>query len=178
MKTRSLGAVASAAAGITCSGGTNATPIVATIAPSVAHGLKIGERLSISGVTGLTAMNGQWTLSAVAATTATLGGTIGNGVFGGTAAVSCVMDTTPFMSGYTVACAINDASGIGAQAVFVGTILVKSSADDSTFADAKNGLALGANPGQMMIEVLLGRYMNFTCSAYTSGAASAVLMNW
>lgn len=178
MKIRSLGAVASAAAGITCSSGTNATPIVATIAPSVAHGLKIGDRVSISGVTTLTAMNGQWTLSAVTATTATLLGSAGNGAFGGTAAVSCVMDTTPFMSGYSVGCAVNDASGIGAQAVFVGTALIKSSADDSTFADAKAGLALGASAGQMFIEVLLGRYMNFTCSAYTSGAASAVLINW
>jgi len=178
MKIRSLGACASAAAGITCSSGTNATPIVATIAPSVAHGMKVGDRVSISGVTTLTAMNGQWTLSTSAATTATLAGTVGNGAFGGTAAVSCVMDTTPFMSGYSAGCAINDASGVGAAAVFVGTALVKSSADDVTFADCKQGIALGANPGQMMIEVLLARFMNFTCSAFTSGAVSAVLINW
>ena len=60
LKLRSLGTMSSAARGILITGGTNATPIVATV--TAGHRLKDGDRIAIAGVTTLTAMNGDWTM--------------------------------------------------------------------------------------------------------------------
>jgi hypothetical protein len=66
LKLRSLGLMGSAARGILITGGTNATPIVATI--TAGHRLKDGDRIAIAGVTTLTAMNGDFSVDTVAAT--------------------------------------------------------------------------------------------------------------
>lgn len=179
LKLQSLGCVASAAAGILITGGTNATPIVATITNTgpYGHGLKNGDRIIISGVTGLTAMNGTWTLDTVTATTAVLVGSAGNGAFGGTAAVAVVADRTPFMKGHSAVCAINS-SPVGVATAAVGTVLVESSDDNVTFADAKVGIALAAQTADQtqMIEVFLKQYMRLRVSAYTSGAFAAQIL--
>jgi hypothetical protein len=72
IKQRSLGTMSSAARGILITGGTNATPIVATI--TAGHRLKNGDRIAIAGVTTLTTMNGEFSVDTVAATTLNLTG--------------------------------------------------------------------------------------------------------
>lgn len=179
LRLQSLGCVASAAAGILITTATNATPIVATVTNTgpYGHGLKNGDRIVISGVTGLTAMNGEWTIANVAATTIELVGSAGNGAFGGTAAVAVVCDKTPFMKGHSAVIAINS-SPVGVATAAVGTVLVESSDDNSTFADAKVGIALAAQTADQtqLIEVVLKKYMRFRASAYTSGAFSAQII--
>jgi hypothetical protein len=176
IKVLSLGSVGSAAAGILISDGTNATPIVATI--GAGHGLKNGDRITISGVTGNTAMNGDWELEFTAATTVKLLGSVGNGTTAGTIAVAVLCDRTPFLPNYSVAGHIGNTSG---AAVLVGTVLIEGSGDNSTFATA---LATGqeaipaATAGIGMIrEVKLSKYMRFRASAWTSGNGNCVLMS-
>lgn len=73
---------ASAATAITDA--TNATPIVVT---SVAHLLRTGDDVVISGVTGNTAANGIRNVTVLSADTFSINGSVGNGAFvsGGTA---------------------------------------------------------------------------------------------
>lgn len=61
------------------SGATNATPIVLTTATNT---LVNGDLVSVAGVTGNTAANGIWQVSAVSATSCTLVGSVGNGAYG------------------------------------------------------------------------------------------------
>jgi hypothetical protein len=189
IKQRSLGTCSSAARGILITGGTNATPIVATV--TAGHRLKNGDRIAIAGVTTLTAMNGDWSVEAVAATTATLTGSAGNGAFGGTAVVAVLCDQTPFLARHSATAMINQPSG----AVFVGTLVFEKadSVDATQFyytnssgvatAGFKDALKSGeiaipaATAGQAMaLEVELGRYMTMRASAYTSGVAGGVLL--
>jgi hypothetical protein len=189
IKQRSLGTCSSAARGILITGGTNATPIVATV--TAGHRLKNGDRIAIAGVTTLTAMNGDWSVEAVAATTATLTGSAGNGAFGGTAVVAVLCDQTPFLQRHSAVAMINQPSG----AVFVGTlVLEKADSVDATqfyytntagvaVAGFKDALKSGeiaipaATAGQAMaLEVELGRYMTIRASAFTSGVAGGVLL--
>jgi len=191
IKLRSLGSVASAARGILITGGTNATPIVATV--TAGHRLKNGDRIAIVGVTTLTAMNGDWTVSAVAATTATLDGSAGNGAFAGTAIVAVLCDQTPFLPRHSAVVTVGQPSG----AVLVGTLVIEKAdqrkADESVFQhnDPTTGVLTdgfvsalksgeiaipAATAGQVIeLEVDLGRYMTLRASAYTSGVASATL---
>jgi Ca2+-binding RTX toxin-like protein/methionine-rich copper-binding protein CopC len=69
--------------GVAITGATNATPIVIT---SNAHGLAVGNFVVINGVTGNTAANGFYRVSAVTTNTFTLDSSVGNGnyVSGGT----------------------------------------------------------------------------------------------
>jgi hypothetical protein len=173
LKVRSLGAVAGAAEGITCSGSTNATPIVLTIAPSTTHRLKPEDRVGVSGITGNTGANGDWDIAAVAATTATLRGSVGNGTHGGSPLIRPLMDETPFLPGHSVLALITSAS-------LSATILVERCDTMTTddFVDAKvGGLALGADVGSMGFEVVLGRYMRLVASAHASGSARADLVS-
>lgn len=175
LKAQSLGHVASAANGILITSGTNATPIVATI--TAGHRLKNNDRIIISGVTTLTAMNGEWSLGSVGATTATLLGSSGNGAFGGTASVGVIMDTTPFMKGHEAVAYVGNSSG---SAVLVGTVIVESSDDHVTYADASmSGRAAipAATAGLNEFQpILLKKYMRFRCSAYTSGGANCAVV--
>lgn len=80
-------------------GATNASPIVITAAirdgtltgkaagATVAgHGLSTGDKVTVSGVLGNTAANGQWTVTVINSTTFSLSGSTGNGAYttGGT----------------------------------------------------------------------------------------------
>lgn len=188
MKQRSLGTVSGATRGILITGGTNATPIVATV--TAGHRLKNGDRIGIAGVTTLTSMNGDWSVSAVAATTASLDGSAGNGAFGGTAIVAVLCDQTPFQPRHSACAMINQPSG----AVWVGTVVFEyaDSADATQFYNTVAGVATAgfasalksgevaipaATAGQVMaIEVNLAKYMTFRASAFTSGVAGAVLI--
>lgn len=190
IKVRSLGSVASAARGILITSGTNATPIVSTV--TAGHRMKNGDRIAIAGVTTLTAMNGEWSVSSVGATTATLDGSAGNGAFGGTAVVSALMDRTPHMARHSAAVSIHDTPG---QAVLVGTVVLEAADSiDATqhyytnssgvatagFKDALQSgeIAIPAMTagGGILLEVTLSRYMTFRCSAYTSGGAHASML--
>jgi hypothetical protein len=189
IKQRSLGAaLTSTARGILITGGTNATPIVATI--TAGHRLKNNDRIAIAGVTTLTSMNGEFSLDTVAATTANLTGSVGNGAFGGTAVVAVLCDRTPFLPRHSAIAMINQPTG----AVFVGTLVFESadSVDATQFyytntsgvatAGFQSALQSGeiaipaATAGQdLSVEVSLSRYMTVRCTAYTSGQAGATL---
>lgn len=192
LKFNSLGSVASQARGILITGGTNATPIVATL--TAGHRQRNGERISVAGVTTLTAMNGDWSLSAVGATTGTLDGSAGNGAFGGTAVVAKCMDRSPFLPRHSAVLVTGDQ---GVAAIFIGTVLIEAadSNDGSQFlytnssgvatAGFKDALLSGeiAIPAQTvvgggiaMVEVALSKYMALRCSAYTSGTLQAGLL--
>lgn len=188
IKVISLGTVSSAARGILITSGTNATPIVATV--TAGHRLKNGQRIAIAGVTTLTAMNGEWSVSAVGATSATLDGSKGNGAFGGTAVVAALCDRTPFNPRHSAMAQIFQPSG----AVFVGTAVFEyadrvdatqfyytdsSGVEQTGFNSALQSGEIAipaATAGQSIgLEVSLARYMTFRCSAYTSGVAGAAL---
>ena len=170
-KMQSLGVIAGGTAheGLRVTGGTNATPIVLTI--NAGHGLKVGDRARVAGITGLTAANGEWTLSAVAATTVTLEGSVGNGTFGGTATTRVLCDKTPFMKGH-------DASAfVGSTDAYDGTVIVEGSDDDTTYATAVKGSALVSTQDNVFVEVSLARYMRFRSSAAgTTGASTCQII--
>lgn len=197
VKVRSLGSVGSAARGILITSGTNATPIVATV--TAGHGLKNdldqkGDQIAIVGVTTLTAMNGDWSIDSVGAAAATLRGSAGNGAFGGTAVVAALCARTPFNLRHSAAILIGNTPG---AAVFVGTVVIEYA--DNIKADASNfqytnssgvltdGFNSSLQSGEQAIpaatagigwalEVFLGRYMTFRCSAFTSGNANARML--
>lgn len=191
IKLKSLGTCASAARGILMTSGTNATPIVATV--TAGHRQRNGSRVAIAGVTTLTAMNGEWTLRAVGATTATLDGSAGNGAFGGTAVVAAICDESPFLQNHSAMASIND---IGLAAIFIGTVVLEGAdAVDATqfyytnssgvqtagFADCllSGEIAIVAQTvvggGSLDVEVKLKKYMTVRCSAYTSGSVQGIL---
>ena len=62
----------------TVSNATNASPIAITV---IAHGYSTGNRVSLSGVQGNTAANGEWTITVTDANTFTLNGSTGNNNF-------------------------------------------------------------------------------------------------
>lgn len=175
-KALSLGRVGSAANGITISSGTNATPIVATV--GAGHGLKNGDRIVITGVTGLTNMNGEWELSAVGATSATLLGSVGNGAFGGAAVVAVLCDRTPQMKGHAATVLIN-CSGTGITVAPIATVLIEGSDDNVSFASVLKdpvGMFAVTAPQSKSYEVDLKKYMRLRASAWTSGLIDAQII--
>jgi len=65
----------------TVTGATNASPIVITTGGG--HLLHTGQTVSISGVGGNTAANGEWVVTVLTSTTFSLNGSTGNGAYGG-----------------------------------------------------------------------------------------------
>lgn len=59
-------------------GATNATPVAVT---SAAHGLPTGAYVTVSGVGGNTAANGDWFVTSTGANTFTLDDSVGNGAY-------------------------------------------------------------------------------------------------
>lgn len=191
IKAISLGVAAAAAAGLTVSGGTNATPIVATFGAN--HGLKDGDRVAISGVTGNTAMNSEWSLKFTGANTAQLVGSVGNGVFGGTVRVAVINDATPVMRNHSAflltfgnlvgtvdfeayesyADFAAGANAAGAVAPIVTGSGVTNSAG-SVSTPAKSTLTAAATNAGFGAEVKLPRYMRMVVTAFTSGSIGAV----
>lgn len=192
MKLNSLGTVSSAARGILVTSATNATPSVLTV--TAGHRQRNGDRIAIQGVTTLTAINGEWNISSVGATAATLDGSVGNGAFAGTAVVAKVMDRTPFSAKHSAVACVGD---LGVAVIFIGTVVIETADSvDGTqflytnssgvatagFADAllSGEIAINAQTvvggGSCHVEVGLRRYMASRCSAYTSGTAQIALM--
>jgi len=176
MKRLSLGSVAAAANGITVTGASNATPIVITL--GAGHGLKDGDRIQITGITGNTGANGKWTLSNVGATTATLVGSVGNGAFGGTASVGVLCDRTPFMQNHSAVVHLGNTPG---AAVFVGTLVIEGSDDDganweSALMSGQQAIPAATAGIGTMVEVKLFQAMRMRASAYTSGGANGSLL--
>ena len=76
--TGSLSKLDPSASGGPITGATNASPIVIT---STGHNLTSNTRVSISGVLGNTAANGDWQITVIDANTFSLTGSTGNGVY-------------------------------------------------------------------------------------------------
>jgi len=192
MKMKSLGCLASAARALLITSGTNASPIVATI--TAGHRQRNGSRIAIAGVTTLTAMNGEWTISAVAATTVSLDGSVGNGAFAGTAVVAAICDQTPFLPRNSALATVHD---MGLAAIGVATIVLEGadSLDATQFyytnssgvatAGFKDSLLSGeiailaqtvVGGGSCWVEVALSRYMTMRASAHTTGTFQGALV--
>jgi len=194
LKCVSLGSAGSAAAGILITGATNATPIVLTLAAG--HGLKNGDRLAVAGITGNTAANGEWTLTNVTATTATLFQSVGNGAFGGTPRAANIFDTTPHMKTHSATVAMFgnligtlDIEAYESYADFAlatggntaGAIApalspsVGTSTAGSAVLPAKTTITVAATNAGAEFEIKMARYLRTVVTAYTSGTFSAVV---
>ena len=141
------------------SGATNATPIVITVAAN--SGLKSGDRVAISGITGNTAANGEWTLAAVTATTFQLVGSVGNGSYGGTPRMALMFDRTPMMKDHAALLTIGGNC--------VGTLLMEAFQSYAEFAAGDNSLL-----GSVSAPVDTSAYAFITNTA-ASSASSATL---
>lgn len=191
-KALSLGSLGSAVAGILISGATNATPIVITLAAG--HGLKNGDRLAVAGITGNTGANGQWTLSNVGTTTATLTGAVGNGAYGGTPRAAVIFDTTPTMRNHSAALHTfgNAVATVDIEAYESYADFAAGTNDDGASAPvlspsfgtnsagsastpAKTTLTAAATNAGQVAEVKLARYMRIVATAWTSGTFGAVV---
>lgn len=189
-KINALGSAGSAAAGIVITGGTNATPIVATI--TAGHFLKENDRIAISGVTGNTNMNGEWTVTSVTATTAILSGSTGNGTFGGTVRVAQVFNKTPMMRNHSAAMhlggnlvgtidfeAYESYSDFAAGANTAGAVApvvspsLGTNTNGSAVLPAKTTLVAAATNAGFAAEIKMPTYMRMVVTAYTSGTIGA-----
>ena len=165
IKALSIGSAGSAVGMHLVTGGTNATPIVATFAAN--SGLKTGDRVAIAGITGLTAMNGEWTLEAVTATTFKLLGSVGNGTYGGTPRCALIFDKTPHMEDHSMY--------LQTQGNLVGSILLESFGSYSEFAAGANAL-LGTVTPPVVAGASTGIVTNTTAtSASSSTIASSTI---
>lgn len=190
IKTQSLGLSANTTQAINVSSSANATPIVITL--TAGHGLKEGNRIAIAGVTGNTNANGEWTLSSVGATTATLVGSSGNGAHGGTARVAVIFDRTPLMDdhaarlttfgnhvgvvdfeaygSYDDFAAGSNVQGI-APPVLTASGVTNSAGSSST--PAKSTLTTATTNAGFSAEIKLPRYLRVVPTTATSGTFAA-----
>jgi hypothetical protein len=166
IRSLSLGSAGSAVACHLISGASNATPIVITVAAN--SGLKTGDRLAISGITGNTAANGEWTLDYVSATTFQLRGSVGNGVYGGTPRAALIFDTTPVARGH------NAVTVLGGNAV--ATLLLEAFESYAEFAAGDNSL-LGAVSAPVLTSAKsFITNVNATSASSSTIASSSIVM--
>lgn len=157
LKAKSLGSAGSAADLIVISGASNATPIVVTVAAN--SGLKDGDRVAISGITGNTNANGIWTIKMASSTTFQLVGSAGNGTYGGSPKLGIVFDQTPTMKSH---------SGVLQMAGnLVGTVTLTAYGSYSEFAAGDNSLL-----GTVIAPVLSGAVQGVTNANATSASSS------
>ena len=111
----------------TITGATNATPIVIT---DVAHGLKTGNIVTITGVGGNPAANGTFTVTYVTDDTYSLDSSVGNGAYtsGGTWNVTGLYEAT-----ITAAAASGYAAGQSYLVVFQGVVSAANWAEAIAF---------------------------------------------
>jgi len=189
---QNLGTATTAVQLLNITGATNATPIVVTL--PAGHALKNGDRIAIAGVTGNTGANGEWSLGAVGATTATLLGSVGNGTFGGTVRVGTINDATPFMQRHTAVLKLGGnflgvvdfesyasyadfAAGqnnSGAEAPFTNVSQGTNSAGSAS-TPAKTTFTAAATNDGLFIEVKLPRIFRPVITTATSGTLTAHL---
>lgn len=193
IKSVSLGSAGSAVGLHLITGATNATPIVITVAAN--SGLKTGDRIAISGITGNTGANGHWTIEYASATTFKLLGSVGNGSYGGTPRLALVFDATPLHEDHSALVTIGGNC--------VGTLLLQSYASYEEFAASDNSkggtveapvqssaysfvtntqatpaststiasssIVMAATAEGTPLEIKLPRYLRCSLSAWTSG---------
>jgi len=166
IKSVSAGSAGSAVGLHLISGATNATPIVITVAAS--SGLKTGDRVAISGITGNTGANGIWTLEAASATTFKLLGSVGNGTYGGTPRMGLVFDQTPLAKGHSALLTL------GGNAV--ATLLMEAFGSYAEFAAGDNSL-LGAVPAPVVSSAysFVTNTTGSSSSSSTLGSSSIVM---
>lgn len=192
IKTTSLGRATAAAAGLTISGSTNATPIVVTLGAT--SGLKDGDRLAISGITGNTGANGEWPVKMLTPTTAQLVGSVGNGTHGGTPRVAVICDVTPNMAKHSNALNIagtlvgtldieaydtyaDFAAGTNASGTATAPVLSPAVGTNTAGSGAAPAKTTIVNPDAGMVcEVKLARYMRTVVTAFTSGTVNVEVM--
>ncbi len=177
LQTRSLGQAAAVARGLTISTTTNATPIVATL--GAGHRQKNGDRIAITGITGNTNANGEWTLEFTGANTAKLLGSKGNGAHGGSPVVSALCDVTPFLPRHKAVAQIY--FNFGTASPNGVTAAVHGSDDNSSFAEASDDGALSGSGAAGitpvgLVQVTLKKYMILTATVWTAGTVAASLM--
>jgi hypothetical protein len=179
-KKQSLGNISgSNTSGVSISGSTNATPIVVTLGAT--HGLKNGDRIHVSGITGNTAANGEWTLEFTGANTAKLLGSKGNGAHGGTPVVTVVCDVTPFLSRHRAVAVLNgnitagtiEIEGHGGEESSAGVLNTGLWVKASVTSDAT---VLPETTAGSMVEVNLYKYMRVKAASALTGAASVSLI--
>lgn len=199
LKAKSLGSAGSAVQMLLISGATNATPIVITVAAN--SGLKTGDRIAISGITGNTAANGVWEVEAASATTFKLLGSVGNGTYGGSPRCAQVFDQTPTMKGHTGVLQIGGnlagtvtLTAFGSYAEFaandnslLGSVVapIKSSAvqgvtntnatSASSSTKATSALVLAATNAGSEYEITIPYILHAEVTAYTSGTGIATV---
>lgn len=192
LKQKSLGTATAAARGIVMSAIGTGTPLSVTL--TAGHRLRNGERIGIAGNAADNLTWGDWTLSGVAATSATLNGSTGTAALSGTPVIAVLCDRSPFIAGHS-AVALVGAGGGAAATDGIGTAVIEAadgfSAGGFTY-DNSSGVATAgfksalldgeiAIPafndfGALAVEVRLSRYMTFRMSAWTSGTFGASLL--
>lgn len=180
LKRKSLGNISgSNTSGVSISGTTNATPIVATLGAN--HGLRDGDKIHVSGITGNTGANGEWTLKFTGANTAQLLDSKGNGVHAGTPVVNVICDVTPFLGNHSVVAVIN--GNITAGTIEIeghdGTESSAGVLDTAKWTKASvtsNATVLPETTAGSSVEVKLSKYMRVKAATALTGAASVTLM--
>lgn len=193
IKSVSLGSAGSAVGLHLISGATNATPIVITVAAN--SGLKTGDRLAVSGITGNTGANGEWTLEYASATTFKLLGSVGNGAYGGTPRAALIFDKTPLQANHSALLSVggncvgtllleafgsyaefaagdNSLSGaVGApvQSSAYSFVTNVNATSASTATIASSSIVMAATAEGVPLELKLPRYLRCSLSAWTSG---------
>lgn len=179
LKLKSLGTISgSNTSGVSVSGSTNATPIVVTF--GAGHGLVDGDRVHISGVTGNTGCNGEWTLKFTGANTAQLLGSKGNGAHGGTPVVNVICDVTPFQANHRVVATLNGN-------ISAGTIEIEGHPGDESSAGvldtskwvkasktSDSSVLPDTTPGSQ-VEVQLYKYMRVKAASALTGSGKVTL---
>jgi hypothetical protein len=181
LKSKSLGTITgSNTSGLSVSGATNATPIVVTL--GAGHGLVNGDRIHVSGITGNTAANGEWTLNFTGANTAQLLGSKGNGTYGGTPVVNVICDVTPFQANHRVAAIV----GAGLTA---GTIEIEGHPGDESSAGVldtakwvkasktSDATILPDIVGGTVVECQLYKFMRVKAASALTGSAKVQLLS-
>lgn len=181
LKQKSLGTIsASATSGISVSGATNATPIVVTL--GAGHGLVNGDRIHISGITGNTGANGEWTLNFTGANTAQLLGSKGNGTYGGTPVVNVICDVTPFQANHRCIAAVNGN-------ISAGTIEIEGHPGDESSAGVldtskwvkasktSDATVLPDTTAGSSVEVQLYKFMRVKAASALTGSAKINLIS-
>lgn len=181
LKTKSLGTISgSNTSGVSVSGATNATPIVVTF--GAGHGLVDGDRVHISGITGNTGANGEWTLKFTGPNTAQLVGSKGNGTYGGTPVVNVVCDVTPFQANHRCAAVVGGA-------LTAGTIEIEGHPGDESSAGVldtskwvkasktSDATVLPAIAPGSVVEVQLYKYMRVKAASALTGTGTVHLVS-
>lgn len=200
LKLMTLGTMASAVRGIVMSALGTGTPLGITL--TAGHRLRDYARIAIVGCALDNQVNGEWTITGVAATSGNLVGSTGSIALSGTPVVARVCDQTPFLPNHSAVALIGPAGTGTAPTANIGTIVLEgansaifnaSGATNNKFQyDNTSGVATdgfkdmlqtgeiaipaATNAGIAMVEVKLARYMTARCSAWTSGTFLAALM--